>query len=76
MEIAPGISVDQAVCHGTPVLTGTRMPVAIVVGSLGGGMTKEEVMAEYELTAEQIDAALLYATQLVEEVEVIALAGA
>ena len=37
------IVVDPAICHGKPVIRGTRVPVAIVVGSLAGGMSFEEV---------------------------------
>ncbi len=31
------IVVDPNVCHGKPVIRGTRTPAAIVVGSLAGG---------------------------------------
>ncbi|BAY43467.1 hypothetical protein SAMD00079811_10470 [Scytonema sp. HK-05] len=44
MEIAPHIYVDPQIHHGTPVITGTRIPVSIVIGSLAGGMDKQEVM--------------------------------
>ena len=44
------IVVDPTVVHGQPVLRGTRVPVAVVVGSLAGGMTFEEVVAEYGIT--------------------------
>lgn len=37
------INIDPAVCHGKPVIRGTRVPVAIVLGSLAGGMAYEEV---------------------------------
>jgi uncharacterized protein (DUF433 family) len=60
MEIAPHINVDPAIGGGTSVITGTRIPVSIVVGSLLGGMTMQEVMAEYVLTKEQIEGALSY----------------
>ena len=43
MEIAPYITVDPKIHHGSPVITGTRVPVSIVIGSLAGGMSKEEV---------------------------------
>jgi uncharacterized protein (DUF433 family) len=36
-----------------------------VIGSLAGGMSFEEVMLEYELTKEQIEAALAYAAELI-----------
>jgi uncharacterized protein (DUF433 family) len=67
MEIAPHISVDSAIHHGTPVITGTRVPTSIIIGSLAGGMSKEEVMKEYELSQTQVEAALSYATDLVKK---------
>lgn len=60
MEIAPYITVDPAIHHGTPVITGTRVPISIVIGSLAGGMSKEEVMQEYELTKTQVEAPLSF----------------
>jgi uncharacterized protein (DUF433 family) len=35
------IVIDPKICHGKPVIKGTRMPLALVVGSLAGGMTFE-----------------------------------
>lgn len=75
MEIAPRINVDPKVCHGAPVITGTRVLVSIVLGSLAGGMSKEEVMDEYSLTKEDVEAALAYATELVSETHVVPLPG-
>ncbi|MBW4583329.1 MAG: DUF433 domain-containing protein [Tildeniella nuda ZEHNDER 1965/U140] len=66
MEIAPHISVDSAIHHGTPVITGTRVPIAIILGSLAGGMSKEAVMQEYELTQTQVEAALIYSTNILK----------
>lgn len=51
------ITVDPMICHGEPVIRGTRMPVRIVVGSLAGGMTREEIQREYEISADDIVAA-------------------
>ncbi|MEC4814862.1 MAG: DUF433 domain-containing protein [Scytonema sp. PMC 1069.18] len=73
MEIAQHISVDPSVHQGTPVITGTRVPISIIIGSLAGGMSKEEVMQEYELSQKQVEAALSYATELVKQTEVIVL---
>jgi uncharacterized protein (DUF433 family) len=61
MEIAPNISPRSLIHHGAPVITGTRMPISIIVGSLAGGMSKEEVSREYAITIEQIEAALSFA---------------
>ena len=65
IEINPDITIDPAVCHGAAVISGTRIPVSLIVGSLGGGMTREEVMQEYDVTMSQIDSALTYAAEVV-----------
>jgi uncharacterized protein (DUF433 family) len=36
------------------------VPVSILVGSLAGGMTEEDVVREYDVTTEQIEAALSF----------------
>jgi uncharacterized protein (DUF433 family) len=61
------ILIDPKICHGKPVIRGTRVPVAIVVGSLAGGMGFEEIEREYGLTAQDIRAALRFAGELVEK---------
>jgi uncharacterized protein (DUF433 family) len=61
------IVIDPAVNHGKPVIRGTRVPVSIVVGSLAGGMTFEEIEREYDLTPADIRAALKFASELVEQ---------
>jgi uncharacterized protein (DUF433 family) len=70
MEIAPHINVDPAICGGSPVITGTRISVSIVISALASEMTEAEVMEEYVLTREQIKAALAYAADMVKHVEV------
>ena len=61
------IVIDPAVSHGKPVIRGTRVPVSIVVGSLAGGMTFEEIEREYDLTTADIRAALKFASELVDQ---------
>ena len=60
------IVIDPEIQHGKPVIRGTRVPVTRIVGGLAGGMTEVEIMREYDITAEDIRAALAYAAQLVE----------
>ncbi len=76
--VASQVVVDPAVHHGAPVIAGTRVPVSLVVGSLAGKMSVEDVMREYELTREDIEAALAYAADadLVAKTTVIPLAAA
>jgi uncharacterized protein (DUF433 family) len=63
------IVIDPKICHGKPVVRGTRMPVSLIVGSLAGGMGFEEVEREYTLTRAQIRAALKFAGELVDQEE-------
>jgi len=61
------VTIDPSICHGKPVIRGIWVPVSIVVGSLAGGMSFEEVQREYDLTSADIRAALKFASVLVEQ---------
>jgi uncharacterized protein (DUF433 family) len=61
------IVIDPAICHGKPVIRGTRMPVSLVVGSLAGGMSYEEIQQEYDLTKGDILAALKFVGELADQ---------
>ena len=76
MNIEDRISIDPRVCHGKPVIRGTRVPVAVIVGSLAGGMSFEEIEAEYDVTRDDIKAALAFAGALVQEESFHPLPGA
>ncbi len=69
------IELDPKRCHGKPVIRGTRVPVATVVGSLAGGMSMDDVAREYDLTLDDIRAALRYATRLLDSEQHFPLAG-
>lgn len=71
-EIYPGVTVNPRVMGGTPVLTGTRIPIGVIVGHLAAGDPMQTVMDEYRVTHEQILAALGYAAHLVSSEEVYA----
>ena len=54
--------------HGDPCIKGTRIPVAVIVGSLADGMTPEEIREAYpQLTDEDIQAALAYAAEVIHQ---------
>jgi uncharacterized protein (DUF433 family) len=63
------IVIDPEIQHGKPIIKGTRIPVSRIIGGFAGGMTKEEIMQEYEISEDDIRAALLYANELIEEEE-------
>lgn len=69
------IVIDPAICHGKPVIRGTRLTVSIVVGSLAGGMSMDDVAREYEITQEDIRAALAYVNQVMDSQMHFPLAG-
>ena len=61
------VVIDPNIAHGKPVIRGTRVPVTVVVGSLAGGMSFEEIQREYDLTIEDIRAALRYVGEIAEQ---------
>ena len=64
------ISVNHRVMGGVPCVTGTRIPVATVVGLVANGLVAGEITAEYpQLTAEDVRACLEYAARAVNERE-------
>ena len=73
MEWRNYISVDSQVMHGVACITGTRIPVAVVLDNLAGGATVEGILGEYpSLTHEAVAAALAYAAELARE-QIVAL---
>lgn len=61
------IIIDPNICHGKPVIRGTRVPVTVVIGSLAGGMSFEEIQREYDVTDGDIRAALKFVAELAEQ---------
>jgi uncharacterized protein (DUF433 family) len=59
-----GIAIDHAVCHGKPVIAGTRVLVSTVLGALAGGDSRQEVADDYGITIEQISSALEFAADI------------
>lgn len=66
-KIYDQIIVDPKVRFGKPIIAGTRVPIDLIVGKIAGGMSTEEIMREYDLTKQQVLAALSYAAKLVAE---------
>ena len=64
------IVIDKDIRHGKPVIRGTRVPVDIILGALAGGMSYQEVCEDYEITEDDIKAAIEYATKLVANEEI------
>lgn len=59
------IQIDPAVCHGKPVVRGTRVLVSTILGALSGGDSVEIVLEDYPtVTREDVAAALEFAKDL------------
>ena len=63
------IVIDPEIQHGKPVVRGTRVPITRIIGGLAGGMINEEIIREYDVTEQDIRAALCYATELINAEE-------
>lgn len=60
------VVIDPEIQHGKPVIKGTRVPITRIVGGLAGGMTVEEIVREYEVSKDDVFAALEYAVELID----------
>jgi uncharacterized protein (DUF433 family) len=69
------VIIDPQVHHGDPCIRGTRVPVAMILGSLADGMTADEILREYpQLKHEDVSAALEYAAEVMHHEVLIPLA--
>jgi len=63
--VNPRLQINPTVCHGKPVIRGTRVLVSTILGALSGGDSIETVLEDYpSITAEDISAALEFASRL------------
>lgn len=66
------IEARRDVCHGKPIIQGTRIMASVVLDNLAAGMSAEEIVEEYPgLTLEDVKAALAYASHLAREEEIL-----
>ncbi|MBI3585391.1 MAG: DUF433 domain-containing protein [Nitrospinae bacterium] len=67
------IIVNPEVMVGKPIIRGLRITVEQILKALASGVTVEELLEDYpELEREDIQAVLMYATELVNEEQVFA----
>jgi uncharacterized protein (DUF433 family) len=55
------IVIDPRICHGKPVIRGTRTSVTVILHALAGGDTYEMLEQDYSITAEDIRAWIAFA---------------
>lgn len=62
------ISADPSVCFGKPCVKGTRIWVSLILDLLAGGMSVEEVLAEYpQLQEADVRASMAYGAEMSRE---------
>lgn len=62
------VTVDPEICHGRACITGTRVPVSVVLDNLAAGVSIDEMLRSYpSLTSESVQAAMSYAAELARE---------
>jgi len=70
------IGADQDVLVGEPVIKGTRIAVELVLELLAAGYTTEQIRQQYDhLTAQDIQACLAYAREVVESERMFTIKG-
>ncbi len=66
-ELLERITVNPKVMVGRPVIRGTRLTVEYILNLLAHGATVAEIISEYhDLTKEDIQACILFATKSLE----------
>ncbi len=62
------IEINPNICHGKPVIRGTRIMIRNILGALAGGDSINDILKNYpELTYADIEAAIQYAIELVDD---------
>lgn len=55
------ITIDPSICHGQPCIRGLRYSVEFLLDLLSGGMTVEQILADYpDLEADDLRAVFAY----------------
>lgn len=71
MKVNERIDINPEICHGQPVIRGTRITVSQILGSLSGGDSFQSVLEDYPgLTAADLSAAMAFASSLARFEEV------
>ncbi len=59
------VSIDPRICHGHPVIKGTRVLVSNILSALASGQSYEEIIEDYpNINTDDIRAALAFGSDL------------
>jgi len=72
-DLLQKIVINPKICHGKPIIKGTRIMVSVILENLAEGLSFEEIIENYpSLTIDDIKAAIFFASKLSNE-EIIVL---
>ena len=61
------VSMNKKVLGNTPVIKGTRIPVSLIVACFRDGMALEEISSSYNVTLEDIETAMNFVIQILDQ---------
>jgi uncharacterized protein (DUF433 family) len=68
MDWRERVIVDPEICHGRASIRGTRVMVSVILDNLAASVPESEILRSYpSLSAEDIKAAIAYASELARE---------
>ena len=63
-DLLQRISIDPNICFGKPCIRGTRIWIELIIENVAAGASEQEILDAYPaLTADDINAALMYAAE-------------
>ena len=69
------IEINAKIHHGQPVIKGTRVPVTRVLAEVAAGTAFAEIAQQYDVTEDDIRAAVAFANELLESQAFVAIAS-
>ena len=69
------ILIDANVCHGKPVVRGTRTPVTVILDALAAGDTYQQIKQDYKINDEDIRACIAFASSEVSQQSYVSIAS-
>lgn len=70
-DLLERILIDPRVMAGKPVIRGTRITVDLILELLAAGLKPEEIAKDYNISVDDVKAALLYAAKVLSREEVV-----
>lgn len=70
------ISINPSIHHGDACISGTRVPVSVLVGSVADGDSFQQILESYpQITVDDLRAALYFAAEAVNRFDFVPATG-